>query len=519
MKRLERKGITLSGELAFRVGRNYSRLEDPMYRPERIFAADKMGWPGDWEGRTLLALCLNESLSGRKAAYLDAIVEALDSEWNALGYLKDISPEGIINEQQLAGHNWLLRALLELYGERRDEKFLVMARRIVENLYLPLRGRFSSYPIEAGSRPLEGGAAGHITGEIQRGWSLSSDIGCAFISFDGLAQYYQLLGGERLKDLLDEMFTVFSAIDLVACSVQTHATLSALRGILRYYEASGDSRLLSLVEKRFALYLNAGLTENYANYNWFGRPYWTEPCAIVDSYMLSIDLFRLTKNSEYVVTANRIYYNALLASQRHNGGFGCDMCSGTAESAAYLQVKEGLYEAYWCCSMRGAEGLSSAACSNVLVEGDEVYIANYISGEFRANGMSVIIQSRYPYENRMKIRIHGIEGRKKMHLYIPQDAQSVQLYQDGALSYVRQASFLGTEVEANKEIVLEFATLRKREKLIGALSSRNGFVEWKGDLIVGLKADGSTCLLCDRMYGENDGEIKLGIIRGADGAV
>ena len=135
MKSAERKNITLTGDLAFRTGRNYTRLESPMYRPEDIFGSDKLGWAGDWEGRTLLALCLNESLSGRKAAYLDLIVEALDSQWNELGYLKEIYPEGVINEQQLSGHNWLLRAILELYIEKKDEKFRTMAKRFVENLY------------------------------------------------------------------------------------------------------------------------------------------------------------------------------------------------------------------------------------------------------------------------------------------------------------------------------------------------------------------------------------------------
>lgn len=97
---------------------------------------------------------------------------------------------------------------------------------------------FASYPVAPGSRILEGGAAGHIAGADGHGWLISIDIGCAFISLDTLAQYYQIFGGEELEKLLDEMFEVFSSIDFVASSVQTHATLSALHGVLRYYDAS-----------------------------------------------------------------------------------------------------------------------------------------------------------------------------------------------------------------------------------------------------------------------------------------
>ena len=56
MQALDLNNITPTGELAFRLGRNYSRLEDPMYRAAEIFQEDKQGWTGDCEGRTILAL-------------------------------------------------------------------------------------------------------------------------------------------------------------------------------------------------------------------------------------------------------------------------------------------------------------------------------------------------------------------------------------------------------------------------------------------------------------------------------
>ena len=53
-----------------------------MYRAAEIFQADKQGWPGDWEGRTILALCLHERISGRKAAFLAKFMEAYAMEEN-----------------------------------------------------------------------------------------------------------------------------------------------------------------------------------------------------------------------------------------------------------------------------------------------------------------------------------------------------------------------------------------------------------------------------------------------------
>lgn len=41
------------------------------------------------------------------------------------------------------------------------------------------------------------------------------------------------------------------------------------------------------------------MTENYENFNWFQRPEWTETCAVVDSYQLTLDLWKHTSETKY----------------------------------------------------------------------------------------------------------------------------------------------------------------------------------------------------------------------------
>ena len=53
-------------------------------------------------------------------------------------------------------------------------------------------------------------------------------------------------------------------------------------------------------------------------------------------------------------------------AQRSNGGFGCDECIGSETAGVFLSTLENIYEAFWCCSMRGAEGLANAARLSVL---------------------------------------------------------------------------------------------------------------------------------------------------------
>ncbi len=498
--------IALTGELAYRIGRNFSRLEDRMYRPEEIFQADQQGWPGDWEGRTILALALHEAITHRKAAYLDAILNALENEWNEQGYLKDVHPAGIIDEQQLSGHNWLLRGLLELYTQRRDPALARRAQTIVNNLYLPLRGQVATYPAGPQYRVSGGGAAGEITGQTVNGWRLSTDIGCAFICLDSLSVHYDLFGGEALRSLLWELADAFRRIDLVGCRVQTHATLSALRGILRFYESERNPALLALVQDRFDLYLRSGMTATYANYNWFGRPEWTEPCAIVDSYLLAVHLFRCTKAYRYIALANRIYYNALLASQRPNGGFGCDTCTGE------LTAVEGAYEAYWCCSMRGAEGLSFAAASAVMREDSRIYITGYIPGTYSLDGCTVKINTQYPKDTALQLTVSGAQPGTLL-LYLPEDAQAPVLHVNGtARSLQLQDGFAAVPVGPEETSVsLRFALQPRAVPAGGCFTPQGSHLQQLGDLIIG-HADADACLLCDRLYLPQDARTQLSVL-------
>ena len=144
------------GEMGARTLLLAGRLTDAMYRPGAIFTGDQNGWPGDWEGRTILAQTLISRVSGAESPYLRANVEALAGNLNEKGYLKAILPEGEFDEQQLSGHGWLIRGLCEYSEYANDEEALHMALRIAEGLFLPAAGRFDDYP----TRPEERSGGG-----------------------------------------------------------------------------------------------------------------------------------------------------------------------------------------------------------------------------------------------------------------------------------------------------------------------------------------------------------------------
>ena len=341
-------------ELNTRIALNYRRLaEGDYYHISRAFSPPDYEWYADKEGRELLAFVCHYKINGAEIPCMAQLLEQMEKHVNADGYFGPIFGDRI-HEEQLSGHSWLLRGLCEHYELFGDAFCKQTVCRVVENLYLPKIGKFSTYPVDRETQDT-GDVSGSRIGTI-RDWILSSDVGCAFMSIDGLSHAYRLLKDERLKQLLDEMIAVYLGMDKVSLKAQTHCTLTAARGMLRMYHETGDPYYRNGAESIFDLYVNGGgMSATYQNLNWWGRPdTWTEPCAIVDSLILAAELYKVTRKPAYRTIAARVYHNGLATAQRSNGGAGTDsVVLDGVEDTLYAKM----YEAYFCCTMRLAEGL------------------------------------------------------------------------------------------------------------------------------------------------------------------
>lgn len=258
--------------------------------------------------------------------------------------------------------------------------------------------------------------------------------------------------------------------------MQTHATLTALRGALRAYRLGGDERLLALVRERFAAYCARAQTVNFANYNWFGRPQWTEPCGVVDSLMLAQDLFGETGERSWLRLANRIFFNGLLSGQRENGGFGCDSCVTRDGRQPLLEAHKGAYEAYWCCSMRGAEGLMAAAHGGAFEREGEIVLALRGAGRYSLEQAEVQIRGDFPWEEKVEIAFAGVRAPFMLRVLLPQGVQACD-WPEGAR---REENDLLLRVARDGVVSLALEMPVRREALPGG-----GHTLWRGDLLLG----------------------------------
>lgn len=353
------KTITIHAELEERIRLNAARLQEAYYQLPDVFAPPEYRSFGDKEGRALWAFLCHRTLTGEENPCLRPMLAALPAHTNAGGFFGPIHTgrdgDVMVDEFQFGGSTWYLRALCEAHRQLGDNCIpgttpLALAKRVFEGLYLPALGLFDSYPVD--HEELTGDMFGN---ELRVGnWILCSDIGAAFLGIDGVADYYIATGDVRAYDLVREMTECFARIDKLKIKAQTHATLSAVRGLLRMYEHTGDKRFADVASDTWNLYITQGMTATYANFNWFGRgETWTEPCAVVDSLIVALHMYRLFGKQRNLILARRIWHNGMSSGQRSNGGAGTDTC--VTPHVPFLHTGN-IYEAYFCCTMRLSEG-------------------------------------------------------------------------------------------------------------------------------------------------------------------
>ena len=493
MKRIAARDVEVTGNLNRRIRLNQQRLQSQTYSLEQVFQSREYAWPGDFEGRTLLALVSLWKATGTEDARIAQIVDRLPKT-RGKRYLGEPLDVRLTDEQQVAGNGWLLRGLCEyaLCSGREDVREIL--RDIAENFLLPLKAPFRNYPVTGRETNSEGEAIGEIF-RVENGWKLSTDVGCAFIVLDAVVQTYEILQDERLRALIEEILEKFLQTDVLQRRCQTHATLSAVRGMLRYYGVCGEKRYLQRAEALAELYFRYGMTLNGANYNWFLRPTWTEPCAIVDSIMVCSGLFEYTGNLKYLRMLQKICYNAMRFAQRDNGGFGCDAC--VTEEQAFLKVMPQVFEAFWCCTMRGSEGLLCMKESQYFAEGREIVVGLPTCNKLTLDGGKTVIEqeTEYPFAGKMRFVTHA---QQPFRLRIPLPEGVGKVCVSGCDAEILPEEILLKDLrDAEAEISFEIG-IRNRQ-------AGSGKVYFLGNLLLGECPEAERDL-AERLY-EQDGRI------------
>ena len=115
-------------ELEERLSLNHQRLSEPFYDIDNVFAPIDARWPGDKEGRALLAFVSLLNAGQSEIPCMEKMMEKLPEMLNEKGYLGPIKEEFF--EQQLSGHSWLLRGLCEYYEKFKKSEVMLFLNSI-----------------------------------------------------------------------------------------------------------------------------------------------------------------------------------------------------------------------------------------------------------------------------------------------------------------------------------------------------------------------------------------------------
>ena len=137
------------GELARRIEQNALRLMQDDYDIPAGHEMNQREWPGDFRGRALLALAQHAAYGSSTAARRDALLADTLRCLSLRGYLGE-EVGGVVNEQQLAGHSWLLRALVAC-AQQGAQEAAAAAERLFETLFLPCAAALDAYPLKRAS--------------------------------------------------------------------------------------------------------------------------------------------------------------------------------------------------------------------------------------------------------------------------------------------------------------------------------------------------------------------------------
>lgn len=457
--------IKIEGELRDRALRNYDRLESEIYTPAKVFPEKhhhtSANWAGDKEGRIILGLVLQAQATHREPKYLQELIDLYPTKTNSGGYLGALLGE-TIDEQQLSGHGWLLRGMCEYYLWKKDEKVAGYIHDIINNLALPTKGFHANYPINPEDRRQKVGEMAGTKQNIIGNWMLSSDVGCDVIFLDGVVQAYELFPNAETKELIDEIIARFMQMDLLKIKAQTHASLTGTRALIRYYNITKEQKYLDKAIENFDLYLSDGMTSNFENYNWFARPTWTEPCAIIDSYMAAMQLWEATQKPKYINTAHLIYYNALGHTQRANGGYGCD---NTPHAQGEHSLKVHADEAWWCCTMRGGEGLASAIKYNYYHEGTTLIVPSFHNSQVAMEDYILSQTTDYPFGGQVNLVINASKPfQVPLKIFIPEWTNDFKVTANNVpVSYIMDNGFMKVTMagEITSSLKIEFELEQK----------------------------------------------------------
>ena len=333
------------GEFSHRMKMTEERLTGskfiPVFTPEFILADVNISrenprrfdnYSGDVSGRYIEALSID--CHHGSCNQLDGIVAQVIKYQHSDGRFGD--PDLVFTEKNIGkdhmpllwGNGRLLTGLLEYYKHTRNEQVLQTACRLGD-FFLSV---YEEVTPEVSKRLDGRGADGII---------------CFTQYVEPLVMLSVATGDPKYAQAASKVYPTLPE----RTTLHTHGYLTTLRGVLQLYEYDKNERHFDYVTKAYADLVASddytvfgSVKEYFGNNTWGGRD---EGCSTADFIRLSLHLYKITRDINYLERAEFAIYNALYYNQYFTGDFGSHAVSQSSSKSDIMSA------AWWCCTMAG----------------------------------------------------------------------------------------------------------------------------------------------------------------------
>lgn len=390
----------LGGDLSSRFELTLHRISSgisPQFNDEFILA-DAVpqntrrftNFSGDVSGRYIGAMAMAAQYGGAENRDLDRIVSKVLALQKPDGHFGDPLSDGKVQNSDMAtlwGNGRLLIGLLEYYRYRPRPEVLASAKKLGD--FLVTIGPLLNSDAVRREYNGEKFAVGYI---------------CWTQNLEGLAELYRVTREDRYLALAREIAERTER----HASQHSHGFLTTLRGMVDLYRVTGDRQYLARAEAEWKgvfqsgnVLVQGGVPEMFAP-----QIKRDEGCSEADWLRLGLDLWKETRNPEYLKQAEFTLFNEFSFNQFHTGDFGHHTLTGWGIAAPSAR-------AWWCCTFHGLRAMA-ALFASVFHESERVvYYDLPVDGRVTAEGLTLQADSRLGQNGTVRLNVRAADGKRR----------------------------------------------------------------------------------------------------------
>lgn len=196
-----------------------------------------------------------------------------------------------------------------------------------------------------------------------------------------------------------------------------------------------------------------------------------ESCNTYNMMRLCEYLFSFEQKSEYFDWYENALLNHILAQQDESGAkmYFVSLLQG------HHKTYEKKYESWWCCTGTGMENPEKYENNIFFFDGSTLYINLYIPSRLETDGISLEINTDYPYSDKINIAVKRNTEIDSLKLRIPEFSHKAAAIRHGAKEFreIEKGYFTVSNIKGGDTVELtlpmEITEYKSREKDVCAL--------------------------------------------------